>query len=173
MSLSPPVVVYPNTMTPPQPTSHSKGSFGPVFIVLAIIIVLSAIACCLGQICARRHKRSKPKKERQHVHPKDGGDIEFGFKKKVPAEKPVGYRDMKDSRPFQHGHGEMRDPRVFQNGHGEMRDTRAFQNGHGEMREQRPFQNGHGGMKEPKHFYDGEMKGEVRFGDNGEGKGSG
>ncbi|KAF2286654.1 hypothetical protein GH714_023246 [Hevea brasiliensis] len=59
-----PVVVYPNTVSgqpPPASHSHSNGSFGTVFIVLAVIIVISAIACCLGRLCNKRQgsKHSK------------------------------------------------------------------------------------------------------------------
>ncbi|KAF5195664.1 hypothetical protein FRX31_014754 [Thalictrum thalictroides] len=100
MSLSPPVVVYPNQVTPTS--SHSKGSFGPVFIVLAVIIVLSAFACCLSQLCARRMSHSKPRRDHQNNHP-GGGDIEFGFKKKMPMGKPIGHGDIKEPRPLHNG----------------------------------------------------------------------
>ncbi|KAJ4973609.1 hypothetical protein NE237_006783 [Protea cynaroides] len=60
----PPVIVYPNTVSP-SPSSHSKGSFGMVFIVLAVIVVLSAIACFLGRLCSRRSSSSKPRQESQ------------------------------------------------------------------------------------------------------------
>ncbi|XP_050206118.1 uncharacterized protein LOC126655838 [Mercurialis annua] len=57
-----PVVVYPNTMTGQQPpptgpfphSHHSNGSFGTVFIILAVIVVISGIACFLGRVCNKR-----------------------------------------------------------------------------------------------------------------------
>ncbi|KAH7833532.1 hypothetical protein Vadar_007247 [Vaccinium darrowii] len=85
----PVVQVYPNSVTN-QPSSHSNGSFGSVFIVLAVIVVISAIACFLGRLCNRRYKHSQPKDKKSHgskhkdVKPKNTGrgndrDIEFGF----------------------------------------------------------------------------------------------
>ncbi|MCL7041264.1 hypothetical protein MKW94_012955 [Papaver nudicaule] len=66
-----PPIIYPNTVTG-QPASHrSRGSFGPVFAVLAVVVVLSAVACIIGQICARRfsHSKHQQNKDSQH-HPK-------------------------------------------------------------------------------------------------------
>lgn len=96
-----PVVVYPNTV-PGQATatpshSHSDGSFGTVFIVLAIIIVISAIACFLGRLCNKRMSRSssqssKPSKKKQtqtHDFCPKAEDIEFGFDGRAPAAKPT------------------------------------------------------------------------------------
>ncbi|KAF9626704.1 hypothetical protein IFM89_038878 [Coptis chinensis] len=100
MSLPPPVI-YPNTVTT-QPSSHSKGSFGPVFIILAVIIVLSAFACCLGQLCARRLSHSKPKRDHQNSRPKDG-DLEFGFKQGIPMAKPIGHGEIREPRPVYNG----------------------------------------------------------------------
>ncbi|GFP88037.1 hypothetical protein PHJA_000947400 [Phtheirospermum japonicum] len=95
--------VYQNPVMTRQPnSSHSNGSFGPVFIVLAVIIVVSAVACVLGRLCSKRHHRAKegshkpPKasKQSQGLGPKEwesrqkpsynmrDGDIEFGFEKK-------------------------------------------------------------------------------------------
>lgn len=101
-----PVVVYPNPVTkqPPGSSHHSNGSFGTVFIILAVIAVVSAIACLLGRLCNRRAHSQKPKaqtshkpsrstrKDRQDHHvefgsdsgqhnnfrPRDQGDVEFG-----------------------------------------------------------------------------------------------
>ncbi|PON98962.1 Transmembrane protein [Trema orientale] len=86
-----PVLVYPVTNQPqPESGHHPNGSFGTVFIVLAVIIVISGIACCLGRLCHRRAHHQKPKKS-QKSRPKEGdlearnrkfqpkeGDIEFG-----------------------------------------------------------------------------------------------
>ncbi|XP_052186711.1 uncharacterized protein LOC127797661 [Diospyros lotus] len=111
---------YPNTATSTQaaaPPSHSDGSFGMVFIVLAIIVAVSALACFLGRFCSRRrhnpkdmqshgswpkeregkqkqkqNQNQKPEKK-QKFHGRDReGDIEFGFGNKgfPPPAKPFG-----------------------------------------------------------------------------------
>lgn len=69
-----PVLVYPVTKQPPNESGHhSSGSFGTVFIVLAVIVVISAIACCLGRLCNRGARSQKPKKSHKS-RPKEGGD---------------------------------------------------------------------------------------------------
>ncbi|XP_042496264.1 uncharacterized protein LOC122075335 [Macadamia integrifolia] len=108
----PPGVVYPNTVSP-STTSHSKGSFGTVFIVLAAIIVISAIACIIGRLCNRRSSRPKNRRESQDhnfhpkprqesqdhtFHPKEG-DLEFGFKKGTLTSKPNVNGGRKDAIP--------------------------------------------------------------------------
>lgn len=100
-----PVVVYPNTVSgqpPPASHSHSNGSFGTVFIVLAVIVVISAIACCLGRLCKKRqgNRQSKPSKQSQQnpsFRQKERGrereregDVEFGFEKGFQTERPSG-----------------------------------------------------------------------------------
>lgn len=104
-----PVVVYPNTVTgqlAPPSVHHSNGSFGSVFIVLAVIIVVSAIACFLGRLCNRRYRSQKPK-ENHHYHnhhnhrPKQSGDIEFGFDKKGSAAKPGGNGGSRGHKGFE------------------------------------------------------------------------
>ncbi|CAA0833707.1 Unknown protein [Striga hermonthica] len=101
--------VYQNPVMTRQPeSSHSNGSFGPVFVVLAVIVVISAVACVLGRFCSKRHNRakegahkhSKPSKQSQAgLGPKEwesrkkpsfnmrDGDIEFGFEKKIHSGK--------------------------------------------------------------------------------------
>ncbi|AES96182.1 hypothetical protein MtrunA17_Chr5g0413501 [Medicago truncatula] len=136
-----PVQVYPTTVTyqyaPPEPDHHSSnGSFGSVFVVLAIIIVISAVACCLGRFCSRRgngkshsQKPVKHQKQQNHQHsrPKEV-DIEFGFDKKIAA-----------SKPMNNGHGGF--PK--NNGHGGF----SKNNGHGGVRVQKPVAQGHHDMK--------------------------
>ncbi|KAL1807259.1 hypothetical protein DCAR_0833125 [Daucus carota subsp. sativus] len=121
-------------MTRPAAAHHSHESFGTVFIVLAVIVVISAIACVLGRICSRRQGhpkgayRSRDKEPRQNHHsqPKEG-DIEFGFDKrfsssKVAANEDFGGPNVKfgfDKR-FPSGKGpaneEPRGPQAFHNG---------------------------------------------------------
>ncbi|KAK3017102.1 hypothetical protein RJ639_006952 [Escallonia herrerae] len=109
--MSQPVEVYPNTVTRQQPSHNSNGSFGTVFIVLAVIIVISAIACFLGRLCNRRFNQSKANKQKQAVHlkerevkqrhafpPGDGGDIEFGFDKRMPSAKVAWSGEIKGAK---------------------------------------------------------------------------
>ncbi|KAL2547005.1 hypothetical protein Fot_16238 [Forsythia ovata] len=110
--MSQPIEAYPNTVAR-QSSSNPNGSFGPVFVVLAIIFVLSAVACVLGRLCSRRHHRvvkehhrvakehqqAKAKQSHHPLGPKEwesrqkpsfnmrDGDIEFGFDKKIPTPK--------------------------------------------------------------------------------------
>ncbi|KAK7317617.1 hypothetical protein RJT34_02007 [Clitoria ternatea] len=89
-----PAQVYPTPVTNQPQLHHSHGSFGAVFIVLAIILVISLVACFLGRLCNRRynnrHSHSSqrpPKQQRQQIHnfhPTEG-DIEFGVDKRVPV----------------------------------------------------------------------------------------
>ncbi|ONK82125.1 uncharacterized protein A4U43_C01F36370 [Asparagus officinalis] len=67
-------VVYPHS-TSKAPSSNSKGSFAPVFVVLGIVAVLTAVACIIGQVCARRYLR--PRHRRDHApYYSDDGDLE-------------------------------------------------------------------------------------------------
>ncbi|KAG1368019.1 putative lipoprotein [Cocos nucifera] len=79
-----PMVAYPQAITT-QNASNSKGSFVPVFVALAVIAVLSAIACFVGQVCARRYLRPKPRRDHA-FHPI--GDVESQFATSIPAAKP-------------------------------------------------------------------------------------
>lgn len=124
----------PQVMARPAAAHHSHESFGTVFIVLAVIVVVSAIACVLGRVCSRRQShpkgayRSKDKEAKQHHHsqPRDG-DIEFGFDKrlsssKVAANEDFGPPNMKfgSDKRFPSGKGptneELRGPKAFHNG---------------------------------------------------------
>ncbi|PIN25112.1 hypothetical protein CDL12_02150 [Handroanthus impetiginosus] len=66
MSQQPLYNPYPNPVIRQPSSPHSNGSFGPVFIVLAIIVVVSGIACVLGRLCSRWSQHSKE----VHHHPK-------------------------------------------------------------------------------------------------------
>lgn len=99
-----PPVIYPNTVTR-QPPSHSDGSFGTVFIVLGVIVVISALACVFGRLCNRRFHHSKPK-QNPAFRPK-GPDIEFG-KGIMPPAKPAGNGGAKPNGHGPFGAGEIR-----------------------------------------------------------------
>ncbi|KAL2347324.1 hypothetical protein Fmac_001324 [Flemingia macrophylla] len=113
-----PVQVYPTSVTYQSPPHHTNGSFGSVFVVLAIIIVISAVACCLGRLCNRRNhshghghnqKNAKPHKQQQQQHnfrPKEV-DIEFGFDKRIAASKPNAHGAGRGMKPFPH-HGDVK-----------------------------------------------------------------
>uniref|UniRef100_A0A5B7BXE2 Transmembrane protein n=1 Tax=Davidia involucrata TaxID=16924 RepID=A0A5B7BXE2_DAVIN len=105
-----PVLVYPNPVAAKQPSSHSNGSFGTVFIVLAVIVVISAIACCLGRLCNRRNNHQHPKAKQNHTSHQREGDIEFGFDKDIPNGKPAGNGNSRGQRPSENGEfrGEVR-----------------------------------------------------------------
>ncbi|KAK9108082.1 hypothetical protein Syun_024093 [Stephania yunnanensis] len=143
--MPPPAVFYPSTestATQPQPTSHSNGSFTPVFVVLAVIVVLLGSSCCIGQVCARRVAKPKssknkqhekqPKSKKQHEQPKakknkhnfDDGedDIEFGFNnKRVPSAK-ASYHDTPLAMP-------TKEPRHPKNGGEAKREVRFAEHG--------------------------------------------
>lgn len=102
MSQSQPADVYPSPNIPTQSSSHSNGSFGPVLIVLGVILVLLLISIVLGRICNRRYHSSKGERSRGHSshkkaktakpngkfhHQAGGGDIEFGFDKRFASAK--------------------------------------------------------------------------------------
>ncbi|XP_061356988.1 uncharacterized protein LOC133301379 [Gastrolobium bilobum] len=118
-----PVQVYPTSVTYQSPPQHSNGSFGSVFVVLAIIVVISAIACCLGRLCNRRgrshnHKQKHVKQEKQQNHnfrPKEV-DIEFGFDKRIAASKPNGHGAARGPKPLAHG-----DMKSFDMKHGDLK----------------------------------------------------
>ncbi|KAJ8439541.1 hypothetical protein Cgig2_007058 [Carnegiea gigantea] len=71
----PGMVVYPTTMTTTTTStnednpSQASGSFGMVFVVLAIILVVSAVACVLGRFCTKKSNKShQPKAHKQQSH---------------------------------------------------------------------------------------------------------
>ncbi|KAF5741071.1 hypothetical protein HS088_TW10G00066 [Tripterygium wilfordii] len=109
-----PVVIYPNTKPPPSgSSSHSNGSFGTVFIVLAVIIVISGIACCLGRLCNKKKVKSIPKqnhkvrsKEREFEFRPKERDMEFGFENGIPMGRPVphSHGGLKGFKPSENGH---------------------------------------------------------------------
>ncbi|KAL3511300.1 hypothetical protein ACH5RR_030701 [Cinchona calisaya] len=102
-----PIEVFPsppNIPTQSYNSSHSNESFGPVLIVLAVIVVLLLISIVLGRICNKRYRNSKAEQSHGHgSHKKaksakknggkfhheggDIGDIEFGFDKRFASSK--------------------------------------------------------------------------------------
>lgn len=111
-----PVVLYPNTVSKQAPPSHSNGSFGTVFIVLAVIVVISGIACCLGRICNKRLNKQKVSNDKpsslrlsQHTPsfgPRERGrDLEIGFDKGFTAARHGNGSDpARGHKPFGKGH---------------------------------------------------------------------
>ncbi|GMI99737.1 hypothetical protein HRI_003643000 [Hibiscus trionum] len=141
-----PVVVYPNNVptgqVPAPPHSHSNGSFGPVFIVLAVIIVISAIACFIGRLCNRRRiNQTKPSdRNRNHDSRPEERDVEFGFDGRIPGAKPAGGEPSKGFKmpgnedvgvPRMAEHGDPATiPRIRIPGNGDPRGrTRVHANG--------------------------------------------
>ncbi|XP_006356440.1 uncharacterized protein [Solanum tuberosum] len=131
-----PVQVYPNNPNnfPNQPnnmpmtqssSSHnsSNGSFVSVFVVLAIVFVISVIACVVGRLCSKKsngpkvkksHGQQQKQKEGKHnkhneFHNKrEGGDIEFGFDKKIASSKVAaahGDNHYKGPKPYKNASG--------------------------------------------------------------------
>lgn len=169
--MSQPVDVYPtpfpNPVTQrPAASHHSNESFGTVFIVLAVIVIISAIACILGRVCNKRHNRpkdehnqapfrSKKEKEAKQNHasqPRDG-DIEFGFDKRFSSAKVSANEDFRGG------------PKAFQNG-------AARGDGGIEFGFDKRFPSGKGAANEefrgPKAFHNGKSKRELRFADDAE-----
>ncbi|KAI3433119.1 uncharacterized protein J3R85_007327 [Psidium guajava] len=101
-----PLVMYPYDVPgqpPPVSQPHSDGSFAVVFIVLAVIVLVSAVACCLGRFCGPRKPKGASKKRAvaavAAARPRKESDIEFGFdhKKIRTANGPVRYGEYKGS----------------------------------------------------------------------------
>uniref|UniRef100_A0A7N0U1F3 Uncharacterized protein n=1 Tax=Kalanchoe fedtschenkoi TaxID=63787 RepID=A0A7N0U1F3_KALFE len=86
-----PVLVYPNSVNvqpQSQDLSHSKGSFGASFIVLAVIIVVSAAACFLSRLCNKRgQKHKEPKQEKSHKQKKGQGGPPYPIHPTFPPQQ--------------------------------------------------------------------------------------
>ncbi|KAI3696507.1 hypothetical protein L1987_79525 [Smallanthus sonchifolius] len=91
-------LIYPLSETNPPSHHQPNSSFGSVFIVLAVIVVISAVACFIGRLCNKRHNKLKPSKHSRTAKEKDmkpsrntfqtkDGDIEFGFDKRFSSAK--------------------------------------------------------------------------------------
>ncbi|CAN4104506.1 unnamed protein product [Withania somnifera] len=121
-----PVDNFPNDDMPVQPkntpisqsSSHSNGSFGTVFIILAVILVISVLSCFIGRICNKRssHGGHHPaprdrgaKHSRHDIHPREDHDIEFGIDKRIPTSKVAAASNgdsniPTSSMPYNNGH---------------------------------------------------------------------
>ncbi|KAL6634989.1 hypothetical protein ACP70R_027660 [Stipagrostis hirtigluma subsp. patula] len=94
-SLPQPMVYYPTSSSSimhaqPASAAASRGSFGPVFAVLAVISFLAIAACVVGRLCGRRLSKKKYAADQDFYGSNAvGGDLEKGFEIKYPAMKPV------------------------------------------------------------------------------------
>ncbi|KAK8636684.1 hypothetical protein V6N13_124424 [Hibiscus sabdariffa] len=130
-----PGVVYPNNVPPSHTHSHSDGSFGPVFMVLAVIVVISAIACFIGRMCNRRRDQTRPSDKSQSQNhdfrPKER-DVEVGFDGRIPPGEPS--RGFKTPGNEELGGPSMAEqggpiPRIRIPGNGDPRGRRVHANG--------------------------------------------
>ncbi|KAK8516665.1 hypothetical protein V6N13_080759 [Hibiscus sabdariffa] len=130
-----PVVMYPNSVSSgqalPSQSPHSDGSFGTVFAVLAVIIVISSVACFLGRLCNRRMSHTKPatKQNKKHDPRHKGNDIELGFDGPIRTAKPVGAHGGGGGGGDQSKRFKMlgnEDPRGFRSMPGDHGDFKGF-----------------------------------------------
>ncbi|PAN07827.1 hypothetical protein GQ55_1G358400 [Panicum hallii var. hallii] len=90
-SLPDPTVYYPTSSSNailrahPSTAAASRGSFGPVFAVLAVIAFLAVAACVVGRLCGRRLSRRKAADHDPYGCDAVGGDLEKGFEVRYPA----------------------------------------------------------------------------------------
>lgn len=124
----------PNNMPMTQSSSShnsSNGSFVSVFVVLAIVFVISVIACVVGRLCSKKSNGANKVKKSSHGQPqkqkegkhnnnnkhnefhnkRGGGDIEFGFDKKIASSKVAaahGDNHYKGSKPHKNTNGGVR-----------------------------------------------------------------
>ncbi|GMJ08230.1 hypothetical protein HRI_004492200 [Hibiscus trionum] len=156
-----PVVMYPNSVpsgqTLPSQIPHSDGSFGTVFIVLAVIIVVSSTACFLGRLCNRRMSQTKPatKQNKKHDPRHKGNDIELGFDGPIRTAKPVGA----------HGGGADQSKRFKMLGNEDPRGFRSMPGDHGDFKEFKLHPNGD--FKGSKIHANGDLKGQSKHVDHG------
>ena len=127
-----PLVAYPQS-TSTQPSSHSTGSFGPVFVVLAVITVVAVIACIVGRLCARRlcQPKTSPVGRAHAVR-----DVERGFGIDFPMAMSPMAKPAAMNAPFQDGKLRGHTSRIHQ----EIRGGRGGvkPHGHGVNFEARP-----------------------------------
>ncbi|XP_039013131.1 uncharacterized protein LOC120142673 [Hibiscus syriacus] len=124
-----PVVMYPNSVSSgqalPSQIPHSDGSFGTVFIVLAVIIVISSVACFLKRLCNRRMSQTKPTNPRRK-----GNDIELGFDGPIRTAKPVDVTGGDQNKRFKMlGNEDPRGFRLMPGDHGDFKGFKIHPNG--------------------------------------------
>ncbi|KAI3880900.1 hypothetical protein MKX03_032725 [Papaver bracteatum] len=144
MSSFPPPIIYPNTTAAQPESHHSKGSFGPVFAVLAGVLVLTAVACIIGQICARRFSHRKDKDSHHHLKHKQNKDSHHHPK----------HRQNKDS------HHQLKQPNMEPNLHDDQEGDIEF-GFRPRMQKEKPA--GYRETRELKFAEYGETKGEKIF----------
>ncbi|KAI3497698.1 hypothetical protein L1887_33181 [Cichorium endivia] len=112
-------IVYPVSDTIPTSNHSSNGSYGTVFIVLAVIIILSAFACFLGRLFNKRQNvatpstHSLPTKEKHAKRNAKDGDIEFGYDKKFASAKVAATGEPTMDRTGPSGEPKMVRPNSF------------------------------------------------------------
>lgn len=60
-----PFVTNPEKIVAQNATTNSNNSYTPVFIVLAIILVVSVVSCIVGRFCSKQYLR--PRRRKDHV----------------------------------------------------------------------------------------------------------
>ncbi|KAK8561117.1 hypothetical protein V6N13_149703 [Hibiscus sabdariffa] len=131
-----PLVMNPNGVSSgqgallPSQSSHSDGSFGTVFAVLAVIIVVSSIACFLGRLCSRHMNQTKPTKQNRKHDPRHKGiDVELGFNGPIRTPKPTGHGGDRIKRFEMLGNEDPRGFRSMSGGHGDLKGFELHPNG--------------------------------------------
>lgn len=123
--------IYPQSVPAAAASPSPRESFGPVFVVLAVIAVLATVACVVGRLCARRMCKRQAKRDLPPRGSYDGrreeamesprprplpplprgflaakGDIEDGCYEIVfPAAKPVREKQAKEDKKYGGGGG--------------------------------------------------------------------
>ncbi|KAK9113735.1 hypothetical protein Syun_020532 [Stephania yunnanensis] len=98
----------PNSGMRKQP-SHSNSSYGPVFIVLAVVVGISLIACLLNRLCTRKFSSRKENQRARFDHPKER-DVENGRRVRFAG----GQADHNERHPEfkQDGNGEIKEEMI-------------------------------------------------------------
>ncbi|KAI3763553.1 hypothetical protein L2E82_13478 [Cichorium intybus] len=146
-------IVYPVSDTIPTSNHSSNGSYGTVFIVLAVIIILSAFACFLGRLFNKRQNvatpstHSLPTKEKHAKRNAKDGDIEFGYDKKFASAKVAATGEPTMDRTGSSGEPKMVRPNSFHEPN--MNRPNSFQ----EPNKMRPNSFGEPAMGRPAHSF--------------------
>lgn len=117
-------LVYPVSETSPPSHSQSDGSFRAVFVVLGVIVAVSAVACVLGRMCSKRYNKPKPYKHGRHTKERDMNpnrnafqtkdeDIEFGYDKRFSSAKVAANGEPNMGGPNSFREPNMGEPNSF------------------------------------------------------------